>query len=391
MSSTKAELPNLHELDSPRFSAAELDRRREALLTVLDEADVDAAVLYGMHWNGSAIPWITEWPVTREAAVVISRDRQDVLFVQHHNHLPQARELARRADVRWGGPSTMSSILEELGLRRTGGRVGWVGPREVTQEAQLHAADWKTVELSAAYTGLRLRKSPEELGWLRRGAQLSDAAVTAMLEHVQVGMTDAEIGDVIERAYVPHGATTVIHHIGITSMYASDSAVPRQHRTGRRLRSGDSLTVEISAAWWGYPGQVLRTFAVGAEPTPLFRRLHEVADQAYQAVVSALRPGATAADLVEASGVIEEAGFTIIDDLVHGFGGGYLPPVLGSRSRPAGPVPNMVFEPGMTVVVQPNVTTTDWSAGVQTGELLAVTADGAESLHRTPAGLLRLA
>jgi hypothetical protein len=40
--------------------------------------------------------------------------------------------------------------------------------------------------------------------------------------------------------------------------------------------------------------------------------------------------------------------------------------------------------------VQPNVTTTDWSAGVQTGELLVVTQAGAESLHSVPRGFLRL-
>jgi Xaa-Pro dipeptidase len=41
------------------------------------------------------------------------------------------------------------------------------------------------------------------------------------------------------------------------------------------------------------------------------------------------------------------------------------------------------------VVVQPNVCTPDLSAGVQTGELFEITADGARSLHRFPAGLLR--
>ena len=34
----------------------------------------------------------------------------------------------------------------------------------------------------------------------------------------------------------------------------------------------------------------------------------------------------------------EAADFTIIDDLLHGYGGGYLAPILGSASRPAGPV-----------------------------------------------------
>ena len=42
----------------------------------------------------------------------------------------------------------------------------------------------------------------------------------------------------------------------------------------------------------------------------------------------------------------------------------------------------------MTVVVQPNVAVPDLSAGVQTGELYVVTADGASSLHDFPPGLL---
>jgi Xaa-Pro dipeptidase len=38
-------------------------------------------------------------------------------------------------------------------------------------------------------------------------------------------------------------------------------------------------------------------------------------------------------------------------------------------------------------VVQPNVVLPDRSYGVQTGELLAVTASGAERLHDFPRGL----
>ncbi len=44
-----------------------------------------------------------------------------------------------------------------------------------------------------------------------------------------------------------------------------------------------------------------------------------------------LKAGATPAQVIEASGVIEDAGFTIIDDLLHGYGGGYLPPILGCQ------------------------------------------------------------
>jgi Xaa-Pro aminopeptidase len=41
----------------------------------------------------------------------------------------------------------------------------------------------------------------------------------------------------------------------------------------------------------------------------------------------------------------------------------------------------MVFEAGMTVVVQPNVVTRDGTAGVQMGELVLITETGIERMH----------
>jgi Xaa-Pro aminopeptidase len=172
-------------------------------------------------------------------------------------------------------------------------------------------------------------------------------------------------------------------------MAAPEMAVPAQWPSARRLEAGDALTCEISASWWDHPGQVLRTFAVGAEPARLYRELHAAADAAFDAIVGVLRPGATAADVVAAATVIEDAGFTTRDDLLHGFVGGYLPPVLGSPSRLLAPVPDFTFEAGMTVVVQPNVVTRDETAGVQTGELVLIGDDGAERLHAVERGLLR--
>jgi Xaa-Pro aminopeptidase len=75
---------------------------------------------------------------------------------------------------------------------------------------------------------------------------------------------------------------------------------------------------------------------------------------------------------------------------MHGFGGGYFQPILGTRSRPAGPLPNMTLEENMTVVVQPNVITRDQTAGVQVGELIRITKTGFERLHKAERGLFRV-
>ena len=49
----------------------------------------------------------------------------------------------------------------------------------------------------------------------------------------------------------------------------------------------------------------------------------------------------------------------------------------------------MELKGNMCMVVQPNVITPDQKAGVQFGELVRVTKNGFESLHRMPHGLFR--
>jgi Xaa-Pro aminopeptidase len=135
---------------------------------------------------------------------------------------------------------------------------------------------------------------------------------------------------------------------------------------------------------------VLRSFAVDADPPKLYRDLHAVADATFDAVAAVLKDGALPQQVIEASRLIEEAGFTIIDDLLHGYGGGYLPPILGSKSRPSAHVPDEPFRAGMIVVIQPNVVTPDGKAGVQTGEMVLITKTGIEPFHAIPRGFVRV-
>jgi Xaa-Pro aminopeptidase len=309
-------------------------------------------------------------------------------LIQYHNHVPLARRIARDFDVRWGGPSTVEA-LEELVARKGAARVGIVGPLGAAKQRRL-AQRAELVDLNAAYTQLRLVKSAEELDWARIGAWLSDLAVESLLANAREGMDERALWALCEQAYVGEGGTTWIHYFGATAMDAPECCVPAQFPSARRLRAGDVLFCEISAQFWEYPGQVLRSFTLGAGPTPLYRDLYAVAEQALDDVLAVLKAGIPARVLVEASGAIERAGFTTCDDLVHGFVGGYLPPVLGSASRPAGAVPDMALEAGMTLVIQPNVVTRDGKAGVQVGELVAVTATGFERLHRAPRKFFRL-
>ena len=374
------------------FSAQEMARRRLALESVMAAEVLDHVVLYGANRSGSAVSWLTGWPVTREAHVLVPRGEPDVLLVSFYNHVPEARRRAAAADVRFAGDDPAAGLAELLRARGAGGRpVGFVGSLPYDQYAVL-ADGRRLVDLSRAHTRLRLRKSEEELGALRHAAALTDAAAAALVGGPLVGCTEHELIARIEAAYVARGGMHHIHYVGVTPMSAPDRSVPAQWPSARPVATGDLLTFELSAAVAPeYSGQLLRSVSVAAEPSAEVRELHDVATAALDAVAARLRPGVHAAELVDAAAVIEDAGFTTVDDLVHGFGGGYLPPVIGSRSRAIRPTPDMTLEAGMTVVVQPNVATPDGRLGVQTGELLLVTEDGAERLHTFPRGLVRAA
>jgi len=375
----------------PRFSPAEMARRRRAVHEIMGDQDVDYLIVYGSERSGSGVPWLSEWPVTTEAALLLTPGEQDVLLVQHYNHLPNARRIASEADVRWGGPSTVTTmaelVMERLG---EGQRVGIIGPIGHRTYRRLAESIGEMVSLDDAYTRLRLVKSGEEIDRLRVAAEMSDRAVLALADHVQPGMDERRLAAIVEGAYLADGGTNHIHYFATTPMADPEICVPAQFQSTRVIEPGDVLFCEISANFWGYAGQVLRTFAIADEPSPLIARLHQAADAAFDAIVSVVRPGAHARELVEASSVIEEMGFTIFDDLVHGYGGGYLPPVLGSASRAHREIPDLSLETGMALVVQPNVITPDEKAGVQTGQLIVVTEDGYESLHHAPRGLLRI-
>ena len=113
----------------PRFSDAEMARRRDALAAELKAAGAAHALLYGANRAGPAVGWLTRWPVTREALCVFTPGERDLLLVNFYNHVPNAERIATEAEVRWAGPKPMAAAIEELDRRGArGGRVAVIGP-----------------------------------------------------------------------------------------------------------------------------------------------------------------------------------------------------------------------------------------------------------------------
>ena len=376
------------------FSDAEWERRRRAVDQLCADQRLDVIVVFGTSANArqgqAQIHFLTGFLGHQDAYVVWKPGGDPMLFVQYFNHVPHAQRVAR-AEVRWGGTHSVDAVADELAAMPPTLRVGLVGSVPYVEQQRLigRLGDRTFVDATADFLRLRLVKSEEELEWMTRAAAITDQALDALVGAAVPGITELELQAEASAAAIRAGGQPHFLYLSSTPMANPDRIVPQQDLTNRRLQPGDAIILELSAAYTAYSGQVLRTVTVEAELTETYRRLHDVAWQAFHEVARTIAPGISVAAVVEAASLIDAQGLTICDDLVHGYGGGYLPPILRTPGTSHAPVPDFVFERNMTLVIQPNVVTTDLRAGVQVGELVRVTDGGVVSLHRIAQRLLQ--
>lgn len=379
----------------PRFGDQEIARRTDLVRSFMDQSGLDGLVVFG--WSAQSrtaqadVYYLSGYMGMRDNYVVFPRDGEPALFAQSYNHVPNASDVAFLDDVRWGGVDNGVTVGEDLlarGITEVG-LIGWMPYQHYESMRRTTGDRCRFADVTAGFRKLRLKKSEEELEWLRKGAAHTDAALAALRDALRPGIREFELAEPIERSYLGAGGLTTFYYIASTPMSAPDRCVPAQVLSNREIEAGDVVTCEISASHAGYAGQGLRTFSVGEDPTPQIAELHAVAEGVFHAVAGAIKAGAGIEEVWEASDAISDQGFTIRDGLVHGFGIGLLAPSIRTRETTHGVDDDWVFESGQTVVIQPNVISADETVGVQVGELCVVTDDGAVSLHSFPLELIR--
>lgn len=350
----------------------------------MKEHHVSSVILYGAGRFNSDVQYLCNWPGGREAYLVLPLDRRPILLVQLYNHVPLAERLSLEVDTRWAGPDSVASVvscLRELGSDHT--RIGLIGALPFSQYDRLKAAlpACEFVDLSRAFRDMRLIRSDEELQFFRVAAELTDRSLETLEERLRPGLREYELAAILEETYLWAGGYAGIHFMASTSMKDPKVFVPHQYHSDRVLQHGDVLITEISGGFWGYASQIHRTFCLG-EPTAEYVRMHEVAIEAYEAVESVLKDGATVEQVLDAAEVIHRAGYTIFDDLLHG--AHQYPPILRTRSTDHGNPAGFVFRQNMVVTIQPQPITLDRRMGLQFGETVRITRDGVERLHGYP-------
>jgi Xaa-Pro aminopeptidase len=370
-----------------------MTRRYELTRGLMRERDLDFLVLYGNsgvnRHNHANHFWLSQWQDMHHCYLVVPREGDATLLVGLVNHVPNARERTDVPNVEWGGYEPGKTIAQLVH-----GRVGLVGVNATWNDGMpwQHYVDLQhldPVDVTREYAALRRLKSDEEVERLRGAAELSDLAITTLVDVAKPGVSETELVALVEESYRRRGGTTRITFLRSMPMDAPNGCLPAQNPSSRRLEKGDVIITEFSASLGGYSGQVHRPVFVQAEPTGEWLAMFDAARDAYDSITRGMTPGSTEGDVVRNGGVLGERGYAIYDDLIHGYGTDYGPPLVDRScvqywhdggEPPAG----RTIEEGMTIVVQPNPITPDERMGLQLGALTVVTPNGAESLHGLP-------
>ena len=320
--------------DYPTFSDTELQRRHKAFYALMEQEGVDAALIYGAGRYASDIYWLSDWPSSREAYLLMQSGKEPVILMQLFNHFPMARVMSWIKDLRWAGANTTNGVVElfqECGLEAK--KIGLVGAisYQVYNKLRETYPNATFVDLGGKLRMMRTIKSADEIERIGFASKLTDQSIHALAEGLREGMREDEIPALIEPVYLKAGGYAGIHFMSSMPMRAPDFCVPSQFHSNRKLQKGDALITEISGAFSGYSGQIHRTFSIGEGPTAEWQKMHEAALEAFDVLSKVIKDGATTTQAEEAAEVIHRRGYSTYDDLVHGVN--QYPPIFQTKTR----------------------------------------------------------
>lgn len=294
------------------FSAAELGNRRERVRALMSQKALAAVLVFspeniyyltGLDHHGFFSPHILIVPQKGDMQLILRTMEAPTFRAQvgnaHFNGHSDAETPAQKA----------VEVIKKLGL--SGQRLGiekhaLFSPIGLWEHlaGELPGVVWENA--SHMIDRLRMIKSAAELEYIRQASRVSEAMMQAARETAGAGVSEAEIAAEVMRSMVLAGGEPP----GFGPFIRATPSMPQEHVTwgNYRLRSGDTLFVELSGCRRRYHAPVGRLFFIGDLPAGT-EKIARICEEAFSAVVASIQPGVTADDAYRTwQGVVDRAG-----------------------------------------------------------------------------------
>ncbi|MSP82570.1 MAG: aminopeptidase P family protein [Alphaproteobacteria bacterium] len=373
------------------FSREEFAARQGAARTALRERGLDALLVFSQESHYYLTGFDSVGYVFFQCAVLTADERPIVLLTRRPD-LEQARITSVIEDIRiWydkegANPAVdLRAILAELGLRdaRVGIELRTYGlmPSNWELIRKALARFCRLEDASDLIRGRRIVKSPAELVYVRRAAELVDEALDALLATTRPWGFEGDIAAAMAAPILKGGGELGTEH---AVMGVGERALLNRHTAGsQRIGAKDQLTAEFSASFRRYHACLMRTVAIG-EGDPRQERMFEATRDALAAMTEATRPGRTFGDVDDAHRrVYDAAGYAHARMSACGY-------PLGATFKPSWmDVPPMLYSgnptpirEGMVLFLHAILADAATGLAMSGGYTITVTKTGAEILSR---------
>jgi creatinase len=378
------------------FSIDEMRGRVERLQKELSSERIDAAVLHTADnsYYMSGLPLLSAWGRPAITAVAADGDATLVLAMierengERNSWIRNIQAYADEENVTRRAVSLIGGFLKAKGHGR--GRIGMeldYLSRGLESLFRTVLPDTELVDISAAMARLRVVKSREEQDLLRLGGEVAKIGAKAFVDALGDGVTELEIASQavlamnreLARRYPQGGSSSYSYcHTGVHTL------TPHLHPTGRQLKQGDLVGLNVFPVIWGYCMELERTFVYG-EPTVTQRRALDAVNEAFDMAKAATRPGASFTDLdTMTRRYFTDRGYR--DYIRHGTGHAH-GIMIGAASREElGEIRNYNrghLAPGMVNSIEPGLYLPD-TGGFRHSDVVLVTERGADLLTEFP-------
>lgn len=312
------------------------------------------------------------------AFVVIMPDKR--FFLTDTRYATQAKsELFKGFQIRIYRKNGLDEVLRLLKASKAEA-VGFEGDRLSYDSFKKLDDSLKGVKLASApelVRGLRKIKDTDEIGRVRESIRILDLGFKEAQRRIRAGAVENAVALSIERAFIRHGADCLAFDTIIASGFRS--ALPHGKASGKKIKNGEFVVVDMGARLNGYNSDETRTYCVG-RAGPRQKKIYQTVLDAQQRAIDSIRPG-RAASAVDAAarGHIKKAGYGRFFGHALGHGVGidvHEAPTLSPFSKD-------VLEAGMVVTVEPGIYIPD-EGGVRIEDMVLVTESGCEVLTKTP-------
>jgi Xaa-Pro dipeptidase len=287
------------------FSKKEFSNRKTQVLKSMKEQKLDALLMFRQE----SMYWLTGYDTFGYVffQTLILDQKGNVILLTRAPDLRQAQNTSNIEDIRiWidkdnSNPTNdLKVILNELNLKgkklgveyEAYGMTGRIALR-LNKSLENYC---KVEDQSELITKIRVVKSPEEIIYVQKAAELADSALDQAWKHAKPGASEAKILAEMQKVVLEGGGDYPANEYIIGSGH--NALLCRYQAEKRNLSNQDQLSIEWAGTYKHYHSAMFRTISIG-KANPKHIKMHEACVETLKKCEEKLKPGNKAGEVFD--------------------------------------------------------------------------------------------